>query len=578
MAGGDSAASVDRHEGPTGVSSTADIALARAEWQSVIFARQPRRLALLGLEAPWPLRRIKISVLRNHSVETTVSVSRGFLAYAGYRPEWVLSAYDDALPTPPIVDADVHLVWVDVSRYATDGGRDTAAWFAERLTSLRRDLRGPIIVVGPPADGVVADHFVAVLNVEAARLPDVHVFPLSMLAEQMGSDVGELRASETGTRISGAGAAVIAQHLGLQWIPAVLRPRLKAVIVDLDNTLVGGVLAEDGTHGVDIAGGYARLRAHLLALQASGLFLVLISKNDLRDVERLFTERPSLRELRTAFMAVEAGWRPKAESIAMTLARLGIGMDSALIVDDNAGEIAAMAAALGDAWFVLAREPGETTRALSLHPGLLALRKDELAHSRSADLEAAERRSAGAKSAIDPRAYLASLQMRVDLRMNPSADRSRLSELSRKTNQFNTTLARYSEVEVDEYLRGGDRCVVSARLRDRLSDSGMIAAIFARRVPDAAVIDEIAFSCRALGRALEPAIIAEVLDRIAGHFDVGRVQIPFVEGPRNGPARAWVDEFTVMVEGGIREITNMSTLHALTRTLPVELCWGDDHA
>jgi FkbH-like protein len=575
MTGAGSAASLGRG-GRADELPAADIAMARAEWQDVVFARRPRRLALLQLQAPWPLRRIRISVLRNHAVETTMSVLRGFLAYAGYEPEWALSAYDDALTFPPDVEADVHVVWVDISRYSTDGGRDTAAWFAQRLSALRRDLRGPIIVMDAPPDVQIADHFNAMLNVEAARLPDVHVFPLSTLAERIGPDVSEGRASEIGTRISGTGAAVIAQHLGLQWIPAVLRPRLKTIIVDLDNTLIGGVLAEDGVQGVDIAGGYAGLRELLLALQAGGLLLALVSKNDPRDVERLFTERSSLRALRSAFVAVEAGWRAKAESVAITLAHLGFGTDSALIVDDNPGEIAAMAAALGDPWFVLARDPDATMRALHLHPGLLALRKDELAPSRGADLVAAERRSAEASTAPDPRVYVASLQVRVDLRMNPAADRSRLSELSRKTNQFNTTLRWFSEVDVDEYLRSADRCVVSVRLRDRLSDSGTIAAIFARRASNAAVIDEIAVSCRALGRALEPIILAEVLDRIAGHLEVGRLQVPFVAGPRNSPARAWVDEATVLLGDGSREVASLSILRTIARSLPVELCWEDD--
>jgi FkbH-like protein len=336
------------------------------------------------------------------------------------------------------------------------------------------------------------------------------------------------------------------------------------------------VLAEDGIRGIDVDGGYARLRTHLLTLQASGILLALVSKNEPRDVERLFVEQPSLREIGGAFVAVEAGWGSKAESVMTILKRLGLGADSALIVDDNPGEIAAMAAALGDPWFLLARDPDATSRALGLHPGVLALRQDELANSRGADLAAAERRTAEAKTAPDPSAYVASLRVELDLRMNPSADRSRLSELSRKTNQFNTTLTWFSEADVDDYLRGSERCVVSVRLRDRLSDSGTIAAVFARRVADAAVIDEIAISCRALGRALEPILLAEVLGRIARHLDVGRIQVPFVTGPRNGPARGWLDEATVLNGDGVREIASVITLDAITARLPVELRWRDD--
>jgi FkbH-like protein len=552
----------------------ADIAMARAEWQDVVFASRPRRLAVLGLHAEWPLRRIRVSVLRNHAVETTMSVLRGFLAYAGYEPVLAMSGYDDALSTAPDVDADVHVVWVDTSRYADTRG--IADWFAERLTALRRAVRGPIIVVDALCDVPIADRFNAMLSLEAARLPDVHIFPLSRLMGEPGGEFRDTRVAETGTSISGAGATLIGQHLGLRWLPAVMRPRLKAIIVDLDNTLVGGVLGEDGVAGVDIAGGYELLRARLLELHASGLLLALVSKNDRRDVVRLFEERTGLQEIGSAFFAIEAGWGSKSESVMNIINRLRIGTESALIVDDNAGEIAAMAATLGDPWFVLASDPDVTTRALRLHPGLLALHRDDLADWRGADLAAAERRVSGAKSAADPSAYVASLDIRMDLRLNPLADRTRLSELSRKTNQFNTTLTRFSEAEVDDYLHRADRCVVSARLRDRLSDSGTIAAVFARRVGGVALIDEIAISCRALGRALEPVLLAEVLGRIAGHLEVERIQVRFVEGPRNGPARAWLDAAT-SVNGEVNEIAS-ATLVAIAASLPVDVRWTDDAA
>ena len=550
----------------------AETALARAEWQALVFARRPRRLALLQLRAPWPLRRVRISVLRNHAVEPTMSVLRGFLAYAGYEPDLMVGGYDDAMMAIPAVEADVHVIWVDTSRYVSDRDLDWIAWFAQRLHSLRGALRGPIIVVGAANDLPLADRFNGMLAEQAAGLPDVHVFPLAGLAETMGPEWREPRLSEMGTQVSGGAATLIAQHLGLQWIPALLRPRLKTIILDLDNTLVGGVLAEDGVAGVDTSGGYARIRLRLTELQAAGLLLALVSKNDPSDVERLFAERPELRAARGLFAVVGASWRSKAESVASIIDNLGFGTDSALIVDDNPGEIAAMAVTLGDPWFVLARDPDMTARALELHPGLLALRQDDHARSRGADAVAAEARASEQRSAPDPLAYIASLQVRIVLRLNPVADRSRLSELTRKTNQFNTTLRRFSEVDVDGYLRRPDACVVSVRLRDRLSDSGTIAGIFARREADVAVIDEIALSCRALGRGLEDAMLAKALSGIASHLGVERLRMPLVDGPRNIPARSWADRATAVTVDGDREVA-IATALASTDGLPVEMSW-----
>ncbi|HEX4578491.1 MAG TPA: HAD-IIIC family phosphatase [Candidatus Dormibacteraeota bacterium] len=559
----------------TAEASAAEAAMMRAEWQHVVFAAEPRRLALLELRAPWPLRPVRISVLRNHTVETSLSSLRGFLAYAGYVPEVVLSGYDDALSTAPVAAADVHLVWLDLSHYANAEIDGLWSWLADRVRFLRSALTGPIVVVdaGPALAGF--ERFNASLREAIDGLPDAHVFPLSAAVPPAvdGASVEE-RASSTGTALSGRDAVALCQHLGLCWIPALLQPRLKAIVLDLDNTVVGGVLAEDGAANVRTDGTYARLRERLLALHQEGVLLALVSKNDVRDVDGLFAQRPELEALRHALVAVEAGWQDKASSVRAIAARLHVGTDSLLIVDDNPGEIAAMASALPSARFLWAEDPGSTERALTLYPGLLELRHDAAASARMSDLQAAERRAAAAQTAIDPAAYVASLQVQIRLRADDHTDRTRLSELSRKTNQFNTSLARFGEVEVDDYLTRADRRVVSVRLRDRLSDSGLVGAVFARRDGGRVVIDEIAISCRALGRSLEPAMLAAALRGVAEGLDAQTLLVPFVAGPRNEPAHAWLAAFADSRQGGDDEyLLSTASLEARVPRLPIDIQW-----
>lgn len=553
--------------------SAADAALTRAEWQQVVFASEPRRLALLQLRARWPLHPVRISVLRNHTVETAMSSLRGFLAYAGYAPEVLLSEYDDALSRPSLTEADVHLVWLDLSRYTAGGQSGLYRWLSQRVALLRDVLSGPILVVdaGPSFPGF--GRFNASLREAVEGLPDVHVFPLSAVARTVGERIGEDRVLSTGTHLSGGGALAVCQHLGLRWIPALLQPRLKAIVLDLDNTIVGGVLAEDGAQNLRTIGPYARLRARLLALHKEGLLLALVSKNDVRDVERLFSERSELRLFRQALVAVEAGWQEKVNSVRAIAARLHIGTESLLIIDDNPGEIAAIASELTDARFIWAQEPDATALALTLYPGLLNLRRDGSAAHRTRDLLVAQRRAAAVQTASDPAAYVASLHVRIRLRADDRADRGRLSELSRKTNQFNTTLVRFSELEVDNYMNRPDRRVVSVRLSDRLSDSGLIGAIFARRDGDAVVIDEIAISCRALGRSLEPAMLAAALSGVAKGLDAKRLLIPVVDGPRNDPARAWLADFAEPLGAGNDLLLTVGTLRARVPSVPVDIQW-----
>ena len=558
--------------------AAAEIALARAEWQDTVFAERPRRLALLELQPRWGLRPVRVSVLRNHAVEPVVGLLRAFLAYAGLTADVWLSGYDDSISAPPRADADVHVVWLDPSRYAGTQELAAAETLAARLRQLRRTLDGPLLLVDAPAALAGAQSVNAVLR-EAAQMPDVHAFPYAAITAPLGAAAIEARAAAMGTPLAGGAAVLAAQHLGLLWIPAMVRPRLKLIIVDLDNTLIGGILGEDGVLRVRTDGAYARLCERLLRLHEQGLLLALVTKNEIADVDRLFRERAELSELRRAFAAVATGWRRKSEHVGAIASRLHIDADSVLIVDDNPGEVAAMATALRDASFVVAGDPDVTARALALHPGLLAVRVDELGSRRAADILAAEQRATKLQQAEDPEEYVRSLQIVARLRMNAAADLVRVSELSRKTNQFNTALQRFTETDVQRYMSGAQSRVVSIRLRDRLSDSGMIGAVFAHRDGETAVIDEISVSCRALGRSIEGVLLGAALTRTAEDLGCARVVIPFTAGPRNEPARAWLGAVADAIDGTTYEYTagREDAADGATRSA-IELRWEDDGA
>lgn len=539
---------------PAETMASADIALARAEWQETVFDARPNRVALLQLQPSWPLRKLRISVLRNHAVEPVITALRPFLAYAGLAADITLSGYDDSLSAPPQLDADAHIVWLDPSRYAAADQRSAGGALSARLRELRTVLQGPLLLVDASQSLAGASLLNNALHDAASWMPDVFVFPYALLTAPLANAGVETRPSAMGTHVSGGAALLTAQQLGLRWIPALIRPRLKAVIVDLDETIVGGVLSEDGVAGVITSGPYTALREQLLRLHEQGVLLALVTKNDARDVESLFAERADLAQLRGALVALEAGWHDKSASVVRVAERLRIGMDTVLVFDDNPAEVAAMAAALHGPWFVVARTPSISARALELHPGLLSLRDDALAGARSADLVAGEQRDAETRSAAEPLQYLHTLRMEAQLSVGTAGDRARLSELSRKTNQFNTALARLSETDVERYMSSSDRRVVSIRLRDRLSDSGLIGAVFARRDDDTVIVDEIAISCRALGRSIERALLGAALSRIASELGGARVVIPFTPGPRNAPAGAWLSTVAAAPDGGTRYV------------------------
>lgn len=183
-------------------------------------------------------------------------------------------------------------------------------------------------------------------------------------------------------------------------------------------------------------------------------------------------------------------------------------------------------------------EADSTRLALQRYPGLP--RPGQAFAGRAADLAANAERAALAREAPDEDAYLRALRAELSFALNPTEDRARLAELSRKTNQFNLALRRFDEVEVDRYITAPDRFVVHVKLADRLADSGSVAGVFGRLEDGVVVVDELCISCRALGRKLEDVMVAEAVRAGMGDLEANRVAFAFRRGPRNQPALDWL--------------------------------------
>lgn len=520
--------------------SAAETCLARASWQPVLFAEDPRRSDLFGLKPSWPLRPVRITVLRNQPFEFVASVLTPFLAFSGLMPEITYSAYSDTLDFEPAADTDLILIWLDFDRYQLDTDA-LLSWLRERLGRLRMQTDVNLLIT----DWVGPGERVAKVNAElrqmARELPGVYVADQAGIGARLGSAYRDTRTARiAGTTISDRASIAAARQLGLAWLPALLEPGIKAVAVDLDGTLYGGVLGEDGPRGIVLSPAHLELQRRLLALKQSGVFLAAVTRNDTQDVQRLFEERTDLALGLDDFSVVVASWDSKADGVRRLARELRIAEDAILLVDDNPGELAAVASELPTIRCLHAADPALTARAVTMFPGLFRFSVSVSDLARIADLKAAAQRSDAVLRSQDPMAYLRSLQVELALAVDDRADVARLSELSNKTNQFNTGLSRFTPAQVAHYMDDPQRHAVSIALADRLSTSGIIGAVFTRREGARLIVDEIAISCRALGRGLETIMIGEAVRRAAGGATPTRVAFRFTPGPRNQPARTWL--------------------------------------
>lgn len=510
-----------------------------------------KRADLLSLPPPPNLFKLDLQIHRNFAFEFIGSVLPPFLWLSHLTPSIAYGPYDDTLSFAKPDPGAVQIIALDFARYTGQSISELRKWLVARLEVLRGQSDRPVIVSNWPSDSKSADQFNAELESAVRSIPSVSIWDVDAIARELRSEFYDERtASAKGTRLSNRACIELARSLGLTYLPGALYPRIKAIALDLDNTLFKGVLGEDGVEAVRISDAHAAIYKQLLRLREEGVFLAVLSKNDEADFLELCEKRSDFLLKPERFSARSITWDSKALGLARIAAQLRIGVESILVVDDNPGEIAQLAALPFPPFFLYARSAAETLFWLQHFPTLNGYRANSASSLRVLDLDASRKREhlRASTSASD---YLRELQIEIDYALNPSNFRGRLAELSQKTNQFNTGLQRFPEVEVARRLESPGCCIISIAMRDRFSDSGIIGAIFAKVDGRRLLVEEVCVSCRALGRGVESSIIARALSPILENHDLAEVGFRFRAGPRNAPARTWLAEFT-----GIQDLSD----------------------
>lgn len=473
---------------------------------------------------------------------------------------FVYSEYDAALTgLGGDMQADVFIIWIDWRIYSQSmTAQEAVHWLHERILKLRAATNKPIWVNNWPeslAETDILFSFSAsdrgwfrklnmLISEWIERSTDCMLIDLAALAQGCPEPFHDYRNEEISNYpFSNEATIMVSRHLSVHLLPAAFAPRLKAIALDLDDTLYNGVLGEEGPEAVLLTEGHHLLQRLLLRLKQSGMLLTLCSRNEEQDVKALFEKRDDFPLKWDDFAAVCANWRTKAENLDRLAQILNIDPSAFLFVDDNPAELLKMAAARPEVHLLRAKRNGiETMKGLCHYPGLYQLHPDDAALSRTADIQANQQRERIRHEASDYNAYLASLKMRITVYENDPSHAKRLYELSRKTNQFNLALRRMTEREVNEAMDINHFLSAAVSLSDVLSDSGVIGAFICRIEGEQAQLIETLFSCRALGREIETVAFAWVLEKLAAR-GVQHLQIDTIQGPRNAPALDWLKRF-----------------------------------
>jgi len=317
-------------------------------------------------------------------------------------------------------------------------------------------------------------------------------------------------------------------------------PHCKLVVVDLDDTLWGGRVGDDGCDGIELdpAGvgrHFLRLQAFLAGLRAKGVLLAIASKNDPAAVQEVFAGRPEMLLQLDDFAAVEIHWERKSSSLARILERLKLSTAGVVFLDDNPVERAEVLRRFPDiAAPDLPDDPAQRVPTLE-RSGLFDHRiaTDE-SHARNRMYAENAAREAAQHEAGDYHEFLRGLGMVLEGAELVEA-RERVIELIHKTNQFNLTTRRYNWGELAGVVDSGfGRCY---RLKDRFGDNGIISVVaVARDSDDDARIDLWLMSCRVLGRKVEETILADLIAR-ARSLGARRIVGEYIATPKNALVR-----------------------------------------
>jgi len=317
----------------------------------------------------------------------------------------------------------------------------------------------------------------------------------------------------------------------------------KCLVLDLDNTMWGGIVGEDGVHGIKIGHGDAEGEAYLefqyavRSLLERGVILAICSKNNAADVDEVFSQRKDIVLSKDDFSAIQVNWDHKHINIQKIATELNIGIDSIVFIDDNPVECTLVQQALPDVTTVhLSGDPSQfadTLKKLDVFEKLFITAEDKV---KAAQYQQNTKREHQKQHYGNIDEYLKSLGTQVVIETASDKNLSRIHQLFSKTNQFNVTTRRYSFAEIEAFLNDSCWDLKIISVSDNFGNLGIVGLYLLEVNGSVARIDSFVLSCRALGRNIETCIMNNIKQDYLSNRKCTELQGLFIQTAKNPPA------------------------------------------
>ncbi|WP_405164784.1 HAD-IIIC family phosphatase [Nocardia sp. NBC_01499] len=534
------------------------------------------------------LRPLRVAIAATFTAEYVAPMLRVELLHSGIEPQIQVSGFDQLLAQLSDPDSDLSRFDPDVTLCLLhDHALLPQRWDPAELSVLAEQITDR---------SALLEQAVAGFAVRSASAVVLHTVPLSRPAQRTvigfagRAELGR-RWRELNGRLLGLAErhpsvyvldfeALLSDHpgpvrddrlyhfAGMAWTPAVELAYAreaaafcrataglakKLLVVDLDNTLWGGVLGDDGPEGIQIGGRYpgncyTHLQQSLAALRSQGVLLAVCSKNEQTAVDDVFATHPELVLRSDDFVARIANWGRKDHNIRQIVQTLNIGLDSVVFADDSPFECDLVREQIPEIDVVhLDGDPARYCSAL-LEPQFFgALATVATDRDRTSLYRSRAGREEFAASFASAEDYLAGLDLRVRVAPADEFSLPRLIQLGLRTNQFNLNPRAHTEHRTREMASAAAYLVLGFEVEDRFGREGLVGAVWVAKGPEHWLIENFVMSCRVFSRGIEYAVLADLIDAARGD-GVRELQVLYRSGDRNQAAGGLVTEFDLLDE------------------------------
>jgi FkbH-like protein len=381
------------------------------------------------------------------------------------------------------------------------------------------------------------------LTEQCRDIPNVYVLDYAALVGRIGA----LRWYDK--RMSDVARAPIAmdalQHLMneyMKFFRALTGQSKKCLVLDLDNTLWGGTLGEDGADGIQVGPVYPgtaflAFQKSILQLQKKGILLAVASKNNADEVDRVFETHPHMVLRKEHFVCFQVHWKSKVESLREISRHTNIGLDHIVFVDDNPVECEAVSQNIPEVHVIRLPDRPEMFVDILMREGLFDAINYSAEDSRRAEFYRQRQQAEVVRTkAASVAEFYRNLRMKVTFSAVDATRLHRATQLTQKTNQFNATTRRYTEASLLGLIDDPGWLIIAVKVEDRFGDNGIVGLILAQLKEGLLDIDTFLLSCRVIGRTIETAMLAYLCQE-ARRLGLQEIRGCIVNSAKNTPVR-----------------------------------------